>query len=139
MIRSALATDVKALKRLLGQLGYPDLDDDLVLQKIRLHQNGTYRLLVYETGERVVGFIALHWFELIHLRSSLGRISAFCVDEEFRSQGIGSALLEAAESMLAAMGCGKIEVTSNAKRLDTHAFYLGRGYKEDSKRFVKYS
>ncbi len=137
-IRDAKESDVLFLKRLLLQLGYPDQDEIGIQQKIKHHGQEGYRLFVAEIDQEVVGFIALHWFHLLHSAGNLGRISAFCVDERFRSQGIGIRLLETAEGLLKLKGCGKIEVTSNPKRTRTHHFYLKQGYTEDSKRFVKY-
>jgi len=138
LIREAKESDVLFLKRLLVQLGYPDQDETGVQQRINHHGKEGYRLLVAEIDQEVVGFIALHWFHLLHLAGNLGRISAFCVDERFRSQGIGMRLLETAEELLKSKGCGKIEVMSNLKRTRTHQFYLKQKYTEESKRFVKY-
>lgn len=137
-IREAKESDVLFLKRLLVQLGYSELDEIGIQQRINRHGQEGYRLLVAEMDQEVVGFIAVHWFHLLHLTGNLGRISAFCVDERFRSQGIGIRLLETAEELLTSKGCGKIEVMSNLKRTLTHQFYLKRRYAEESKRFVKY-
>ncbi len=138
LIREARESDVVFLKRLLTQLGYPDQDEAAILEKVDQHRGSQYRLLIAEVDHEVVGFIALHWFHTFHLPGDMGRITAFCVDERFRSQGIGGGLLKAAEERLLTEGCKKIEVTSNARRTRTHDFYSSRGYTEDSRRFVKY-
>ena len=137
-IRNALSTDAKAIKILLEQLGYPDLTEGDVLNNIQSHSREGYRLLVAEEGKTVIGFIALHWFDLVHWKEKMGRISSFCVNEAARSKGVGKNLLEAAEDLFASQGCAKIEVTSNARRTRAHQFYLNLGYVEDSRRFVKY-
>jgi GNAT superfamily N-acetyltransferase len=138
IIRQATIQDSISIQRLLAQLGYPNLDEVEVHQKIKRHSLENYHLLVGEIDHEVVSFISLHWFELLHIKGKLGRITAFCADEFFRSQGIGRRLLEAAENFLVKQGCTKIEVTSNIKRIRTHEFYLSRGYEEDSRRFTKY-
>ena len=136
-IRVATERDTAFLKSLLAQLGYPGLDDEEVRGKIAHYSQDGYALLVADTGMEVVGFISLHWFDIFHSPGKIGRISAFCVDDRVRGQGIGLALLTEAEDFFKVKGCVKIEVTSNERRTLTHQFYLNRGYVQHSKRFVK--
>lgn len=138
IIRKATTDDATAIRRLLAQLGYPDLSEQGVAEKISAYSKASYSILVGEVDLNVVGFISLHWFEIFHSAGMIGRISAFCVDELFRSQGLGRQLLDAAEAFLIKQGCTKLEVTSNIRRVRTHEFYLDRGYGEDSRRFTKY-
>jgi N-acetylglutamate synthase-like GNAT family acetyltransferase len=137
VIRQGKESDATAIKQLLAQLGYPELTLNSVIEKIKSHSEIPYALLVGETDNLVVGFISLHWFDLMHWEGKIGRISAFCVNENFRSQGVGQELLQEAENLLWSKGCVKIEVTSNARRTRTHEFYLRLGYTEDSRRFIK--
>ena len=137
-IRNASSADVTAIKNLLTQLGYPNLTEQDVINNIQSHSSEGYRLLVAEEGKTILGFIALHWFDLLHWKEKIGRISAFCVEESARSKGVGKKLLKATEDLFMEQGCAKIEVTSNAKRTRAHQFYLNLGYEEDSRRFVKY-
>jgi GNAT superfamily N-acetyltransferase len=67
----------------------------------------------------------------------VGRITALFVDDASRGQGIGRALVEAAEAHLAGTGCGLLEVTSNLRLVDAHAFYARLGYERTSVRFAK--
>jgi GNAT superfamily N-acetyltransferase len=138
-IRQAIADDAKYIRSLLAQLGYPDFSEADAMEKIELYSKPGYRMLVSVDREaKVVGFIALHWFDLAHWKGMMGRITAFCIDEKIRGHGIGQQLLRAGEVVLHEQGAIKIEVTSNERRTDAHKFYLKAGYIEDSKRFVKY-
>jgi N-acetylglutamate synthase-like GNAT family acetyltransferase len=137
IIREANALDLKAIKRLLVQLGYPDLSESEVMEKMSVHTKPSYYLMVVEMEGAVIAFAALHWFEMLHRKGTLGRITAFCVDENFRSKGIGQQLLKVAEEHLRKQGCARLEVTSNVRRDRAHQFYLKSGYLEDSLRFVK--
>jgi GNAT superfamily N-acetyltransferase len=138
-IRQAVPEDAKFILSLLAQLGYPDFSEADAREKIEVYTKPGYRMLVsVDRGGNVVGFIALHWFELAHWKGMMGRITAFCIDEKIRGQGFGQQLLLAGEIILREQGAIKIEVTSNARRADAHRFYLNGGYVEDSKRFVKY-
>ena len=138
IIRTARSEDSVAIKHLLAQLGYPGLNEEETNKKISSYAEDNYKLLAAEVDGEVVGFISLHIFNIFHSPGKIGRISAFCVDERFRSQGFGKKLLQAAEDFFLSKGCTKIEVTSNERRTRTHQFYLKIGYTEDSKRFVKY-
>ena len=137
LIRPAKINDSIAIQSLLGQLGYPIFDEQEVVEKIKLHQQPGYCILVSEIENKVVGYISMHWFELMHWKGSIGRFSSFCIDETFRSKGVGQALLKEAEAFLIKQECIKLEVTSNLRRARTHEFYLKAGYVEDSRRFVK--
>jgi len=138
-IREAVPGDAKFISSLLDQLGYPDFSEADAREKIELYTKPGYRMLVsVDRAGGVVGFIALHWFELVHWKGMMGRITAFCIDEKIRGQGFGQQLLLAGEFILREHGAIKIEVTSNARRADAHRFYLKAGYTEDSNRFVKY-
>ncbi|MBL7851738.1 MAG: GNAT family N-acetyltransferase [Cyclobacteriaceae bacterium] len=138
IIRAAIPSDGPAIQRLLEQLGYPDLSLEDTLRNLGNHQQADYHVLVGEMEGHVAAFIALHCFHLMHWKEKMGRISAFCVEEGFRSKGLGRQVLHAGEEWFRARGCAKIEVTSNARRIRAHQFYLNLGYIEDSRRFVKY-
>lgn len=138
IIRVATPEDCPAILRLLEQLGYPAITLADTRKNLERHLTPGYRVLVAEIDGHVVAFIALHVFHLLHWVEPFGRISSFCVEDGFRSKGVGRQLLHAAEEWLITQGCGKIEVTSNARRIRAHQFYLKLGYTEDSRRFVKY-
>ena len=138
VIREATIKDVLSIKELVSQLGYASLNTEELQAKMEQYQKEYYKLLVAEVDSKVVGFISLHWFDLFHSAGKLGRITAFCVEEQFRSQGIGQQLIVEAEHVFRSEGCTKMEVTSNMKRLRTHEFYKMQGYDEESKRFSKY-
>ncbi|MFM8738856.1 MAG: GNAT family N-acetyltransferase [Cytophagales bacterium] len=138
VVRQASLSDAFYVQKLLGQLGYPGASLELVSQKIQLHEDEDYHLLVAEHESEVIAFISLHRFEFLHAHGKIGRITAFCVEERYRSNGVGKLLLAAAEEHLIEQGCIKLEVTSNLVRERTHQFYLQNGYVIDSNRFVKY-
>lgn len=138
IVRPAMLTDSPAIQGLLEQLGYPKLSLEDTRKNIQNHNNPGYRILIAAIDGHVVAFISLHTFHLMHWTGMIGRISAFCVEDGFRSKGVGRQLLHAGEQWLFDQGCVKIEVTSNARRVRAHQFYLNLGYTEDSRRFVKY-
>lgn len=135
-IREAKPEDAAEIVKLLDQLGYPDSITESTL-RMKLYTQPAYQLLIAEKDREVVGFIALHFYNELHLPGAVGRITSFCVNENNRGTGIGTLLLNEAEDYFKANGCFKIEVTSNLRRTITHQYYLHQGYKETSKHFVK--
>lgn len=136
IIRRGLVSDSNAIAQLLMQLGYPQVGNGAE-EAIAGYGNESYHLLVVELENVVVGFASLHWFDMFHSRGKIGRVTAICILEKFRSQGIGKKLLSACEEFLMDKGCTKVEITTNIKRTLTHEFYQQNGYTIDSKRFIK--
>ena len=137
-IRPANLDDAARIDELLAQLGYPPVEDNFAQSKIALYANESYRLLVCDVDGLSVGFVSLHWFDMFHRPKKMGRITALCVDENLRAQGIGGALLTAAEAILRDQNCDHVEVTTNFKRSLTPSFYEKHGYLETSRHFVKH-
>lgn len=135
-IQEAELKDALAISILLGQLGYPVTEAE-AFKKIWTYSKPCYKLFTAKKDEPVVGFIALHVYHQLHHNGPIGRITSFCLDENVRGHGMGSALLEEAERFFNEHGCIKIEVTSNKRRIKTHDYYLHRGYTQTSKHFVK--
>jgi N-acetylglutamate synthase-like GNAT family acetyltransferase len=135
-IREATLHDANAIADLLDQLGYRSGSGFAAGQLDQFTRDG-YGVLVCELDGKVVGFSSMHWFSMFHSPGSMGRITAMCVNEEIRDQGIGGLLLIESEKFLHRQGCVAVEVTSNVTRLMTHRFYLKHGYSEDSRRFIK--
>lgn len=50
-------------------------------------------------------------------------IENIVVDVSFRGQGIGRAMLDYARSVAQEHGCYKLSLSTNARRIDAHAFY----------------
>lgn len=136
VIRRATEKDTSSLLPLIEQLGYK-INETTLLENIKLHLSNDYNLFVALVNDEVVGFISLHIYQYVHLKDSLSRITALCVDAEYRSFGIGAKLLAYAEEYIKGKGCKIIELTSGIQREDAHRFYERYGYIEKRKRLVK--
>jgi GNAT superfamily N-acetyltransferase len=135
-VHVAKTEDAGEVADLLRQMGYP-VSESEVISRIKLYIKPSYLLLVAKSEEVIVGFIALHIYDVLHLPAPEGRISSFCVDENVRGTGVGTMLLNAAELFFKEKGCYKIVLNSNLKRPETHQYYLNRGYQYTSKHFAK--
>ncbi len=90
---------------------------------------GDGALLVAEDNGRVVGVCQLIVFR--HLQSRGGRcaeIETMHVHPDQRGRGVGAALLNHAVERARALGCYRVQLTSNAAREDAHRFYERLGF-----------
>lgn len=131
-IRPATVDDAPALERLIRQLGYDESAADIAARLAGMPQ----MVLVAELDGRVAGCLSTSTMRVLHRPKPVGRISMMVVDEALRGQGIGAALVRAAEARLKEQGCGLVEVTSNLKRIEAHGFYEKLGYQRTSLRFA---
>lgn len=138
VIRRATLDDAQLLAELTTQLGYPSSADDIVRRLRGMDTQPGHVVLVYESEGAVSGWIHVlirHSLE-VDLHAEIGGL---VVDENQRSQGAGSALVEAAERWAREHGCAAIRVRSNLIRTRTHGFYVKLGYNivKDQKVFHK--
>jgi len=136
-LRKAEPNDADALAVLLAQLGYTCSPGEIAARIARQSTPERDVVLVAECDARLCGVLVLHIHAPIHESGKWALISAFVVDEAVRGQGIGAALLEAAEQQALMSGCSQIELSSNETRIRAHAFYEQNGYAEKRKRFVR--
>ncbi|RFS82032.1 GNAT family N-acetyltransferase [Actinomadura spongiicola] len=139
-IRSAGVDDASRITVLLDQLGYPTEPADVAARLEYWLEDPQSTLLVAETEGVVAGVAAMHAFPLLEHTARRGRLVALVVDDRVRGQGIGRALVDAAEDRARRLGCRDMEITSSRNRSLAHQFYAGIGYDDacgSAARFVK--
>jgi GNAT superfamily N-acetyltransferase len=139
VIRDALPADAPEIARLLTLLGHASTTAEVEARWREWAEAGNVALVAEGTGGggAIAGLATLHVTHVLHRPHAVGRVTALVVDERLRGGGIGRALVAAAEARLAAAGCGLVEITSNVKRTDAHAFYERIGYERTSVRLMK--
>ena len=135
-IREAGAGDSMQIERLLAELGFPVPVDELITRLDMMANTGN-RVFVAEHLGRVGGCLTTSRMEVIHRPAPVGRISMMVVEQSLRGQGIGRALVQAAQKYLTECGCFLIEVTSRSDLAGAHAFYERCGFKKTSIRLAK--
>ena len=128
-IRTATPDDAGDLVALLraGALVAMDDDPDLDPYRAALSDIATLSgndVLVAVLDGRVVGTCQVIVFR--HLQHAGGRcaeLESMHVAPDVRGQGVGGVLLEAAVDRARAVGCYRIQLTSNRARTDAHRFY----------------
>jgi GNAT superfamily N-acetyltransferase len=95
-------------------------------------------ILVARDDHDLVGVLQL--MVLTHFQHRGGicvELESFHVRENYRGRGIGSMMLAAAEERARALGAYRVQLTSNAVRVDAHRFYLREGYEQSHLGFKK--
>jgi GNAT superfamily N-acetyltransferase len=135
-IRLATAADAGELARLISLLEHPVTDNAIAAVWDSWTAAGNLAL-VAEGEDSLLGAITLHRMTVLHRPKPVGRITLLVVDLAARGQGLGRALIRAAEEAVAQTGCGLLEVTSHARHSDAHDFYKHLGYEQTSLRFAR--
>lgn len=129
--RKATAADIPAMARLTTELGYPTTPDELTIRFQHLSSQPDYHTVVAEndSGE-VVGLIGLHKFLSWEFTGYRVRIIALVVLSSARQQGIGEALIEAAEAWAYELGAGGLMLNcgNRPERAAAHRFYQRMGF-----------
>jgi GNAT superfamily N-acetyltransferase len=136
LIRDAKPADAPRLVELVRLLE-KDIDEKSLRRNLSALKKSGETPLVATLGKEVVGLCGISARVMIHREAPIGRISPLVVAEEAQGQGIGRLLVEAAESWMRKKGCKLVEVTSNDRRAEAHAFYRHMGYERTSIRFAK--
>lgn len=135
-LRLATAADAAELARLITLLGYP-ITEGAVSARWETWVAEGNSALVAQGDDSLLGAITLHRMVVLHRPKPVGRITSLIVDPSVRGQGLGRALILAAEDAMAAAGCGLLEVTSHARFARAHDFYRHLQYEQTSLRFAK--
>jgi GNAT superfamily N-acetyltransferase len=135
-IRRAVAADLPRLVELLlsGALpGAPNTEEPTdagryrdALEEI---QAAGGEVLVAERRGEVVGFSQLLVFRHLQAKGGLcAELESVHVHAGDRGTGVGSALVRAAVDRARALGCYRVQLTSNRQREDAHRFYESLGF-----------
>ena len=136
-VRPAQIGDAADVGALLGELGYPCTRDEAAERISRVMHDPRLFLLVAEQEGVVCGLMSLDIRYSVTRGADLARITALVVPPQCARQGIGRRLLREAEAIARQARVARIEVTTNMRREAAHAFYLGCGYSEGSRHFIK--
>lgn len=135
-IRDAKPSDAERLAELIRYLGHP-IDAKQVKRNLAALKKSGETPLVATLDKKLVGLCGIARRVVIARAAPLGRISTLVVAQEAQGRGIGRLLVETAEKWMRKQGCELVEVTSNDRRAEAHAFYRHMGYERTSTRFAK--
>lgn len=135
VIRRARDGDLPRIVEIIAAGSVPGVPSpeggDVALYRSALQEidGGAGAVLVAVLGADVVGVCQLIVFRHLQHRGALcAEIESVHVDAAHRSAGIGSTLLTRAVERARALGCYRVQLTSNVARADAHRFYERLGF-----------
>jgi GNAT superfamily N-acetyltransferase len=137
IIRPAEPRDAAEIARLLTALGHPTEAQSITARWDEWAQAGNAAFVAENESGGLAGVVTTHRMLVLHRPLPVGRITALIVDASVRGSGVGRRLVAAAEDLLASAGCGLLEITSNARLAEAHAFYEHLGYERTSIRLAR--
>jgi N-acetylglutamate synthase-like GNAT family acetyltransferase len=135
-VRDAKPSDAPRLVELIRELGH-EITEKQVRKNLAALKKSGETPLVATLDKKVVGMCGISARVTIHRPAPLGRITAMVVAKEAQGEGLGRMLVQAAENWMRKKGCQLVEVTSNDRRAEAHAFYRHMGFERTSIRFFK--
>lgn len=125
-VRPMNRNDLSAVGALSDQLGYPVELNDLIARFETLSRLPNHALLVCE-GKVITGWIHLEAVNDL-IEETKVEIKALVVDQNERSQGVGSLLVKAAREWAKTYGSNTIYLSCNIIRDRAHTFYEREGF-----------
>ena len=127
-VRQAVVSDADAITALTGQLGYDVAPARVAARLTRfLSQPDDHHVLLAEAGGEPAGWLHASIVEYIEAERFV-MICGLVVERRHRGRGVGSALLQEAETWALRVGCPIVRLWSTSLRTAAHRFYERRGY-----------
>jgi GNAT superfamily N-acetyltransferase len=136
-VRSAEPGDADDVAALLESLGYSCTPDEARERIAIVRTDPRHQLLIADLDGAVCGLVSLTLIYSLARGADIARITALVVAPACHRQGFGQRLLREAELIARQAGASRLELTSNPRRVEAHAFYRRCGYTDGSQHFVK--
>jgi ribosomal protein S18 acetylase RimI-like enzyme len=136
-IRRAKLSDAPALAALMCELGYETSNVEMHSRLQAILTNASYRTIVAEIDNKLCGMIGTLTHASHEHNDRSGKIIALVVSKQQRRNGVGRALIAAAEKNFARRGVTRVTLTTRFEREAAHQFYEAFGYSKTGFRFAK--
>jgi GNAT superfamily N-acetyltransferase len=136
-IRIATPADAVTLAELLGHLGYPADAAEIPARLGAIVAAGGTVLMGWDGSGAAAGLVGLQALPVLHASRPVAYITALAVAPSAQGQGVGRALVAAAEAWARAAGCSRLTVTSAEHRDGAHAFYPRVGLPYTGRRYSR--
>lgn len=129
MIRQMHLEDVPEIQKLIEQFGVPCTENEVHDRFTEVSRLSTHALFVATTDTgKPVGLVQVNAEQATLLFGLRSEITLLVVDANYRSNGIGKALVAKAEEWAKSKGLPLMRIRSNIHREDAHRFYKREGY-----------
>ena len=136
--REYMKKDLQGICELINdELGYSVSASDLEDRIAQMQNDENYQIFIAFDGKSVVGFIGLYLGLAFEISGRVMSIIALAVSRKHQCFGIGTALVQKAESFGKAHYASTILVNSGIARIAAHRFYEKQGFYKKGYSFMK--
>jgi PhnO protein len=137
-IRPAIELDALAVKALLEELEGRDFDQEIFGRIYTEYLEAPLTLIFVATQEEgeIIGFISCKGQSLLHHEGLVFEIQELIVTAAHQGKGLGRKLIAELKLDLEKLGAISLEVTSNKRRKEAHAFYQSVGFLNSHEKFT---
>jgi PhnO protein len=139
-IRVATMEDAPLVKRLIDELEN-NVSDPLIFESIykEYFLNSDTLMFVLELGSQgIKGFVSCKGQRLLHHQGLVFEIQEMIVSSSHQGKGFGRLLFQKIQEEVVLQGAKSLEVTSNKRRKEAHAFYESMGFRNSHEKFTIY-
>ena len=139
-IRPVIPTDAQGILELLEELENRPFDAEKFAGIFSAYLQDPLALMyaAVDENEQICGFISCKGQPLLHHEGLVFEIQELIVTSAHQGRGIGKKLIESLKPELSRLGAKSLEVTSNKRRKEAHAFYQSVGFLNSHEKFTIY-
>ncbi len=139
-IRRAQQGDSAAVKALIDELEnrISERHTFSAIYEEYLHAPDTLMYVIEQAQAGVVAFISCKGQRLLHHEGLVFEIQEMIVNQAHRGHGYGRILFNKIREEVQLRGAKSLEVTSNKRRKEAHAFYQSMGFQNSHEKFTIY-
>lgn len=139
-LRSVKISDVIGIKALIDEL--ENISSDAVIFESIFHEylydSNSLMFVAENSAGHLLAFISCRGHRLLHHQGMVFEIQELIVTKAEQGKGIGRALINKIQEDVQRRGAKSLEVTSNKRRKEAHAFYQSVGFKNSHEKFTIY-
>ena len=139
-IRQAVESDAVSVKCLLEELENRVFDQAIFDRIYTEYVEAPLTIMKIAVSSEIetVGFITCKGQSLLHHEGLVFEIQELIVTKAHQGRGVGRKLIEALRPELLRHGAISLEVTTNKRRKEAHAFYQSVGFLNSHEKFTIY-
>ena len=139
-IRKAVESDAVTVKSLLEELENREFDQGIFdrIYAEYLHTPLAFMQVAVLGEDEIVGFISCKGQSLLHHEGLVFEIQEMIVTAAHQGEGLGRKMVDVIREEVKSLGAKSLEVTSNKRRKEAHAFYQSVGFKNSHEKFTIY-
>lgn len=140
LLRAVEKRDLIQVKGLIDELenNVSDLETiESIFQEYFLHEN-TLMYVIDHEADGIIAFASCKGQRLLHHQGMVFEIQEMIVRARYQGKGYGRLLLDKIHQEVKARGAKSLEVTSNKRRKEAHAFYESMGFRNSHEKFTIY-